>query len=188
MWPCIGKNPLDSRLKTSGMTAGAIEHVGHDGGRVVPDFACLCHACPYPLFMPALSLLSCPPLPPLSCPPVLSSVMPAGSPPLSFPQVFSGNPVFFSSVPSFVWHCLGKALDSRLKTSGMTAAGSCRPADPLCSFPLPPLSFPQVFSGNPVFFLFCPFIRAALHGKALDSRLKMSGMTRGELCVPACPL
>ena len=42
-------------------------------------------------------------------------------PPLSFPPVVSGNPVSFSSVHSFVWSCMGKAMDSRLQTSGMTA-------------------------------------------------------------------
>ena len=57
-------------------------------------------------------------LAPLSVPPG-PSVMPAG-PPLSCPPVFSGNPASFSSVPSFVWPCMGKAVDSRLKTSGMT--------------------------------------------------------------------
>ena len=40
--------------------------------------------------------------------------------PLSFPQVFSGNPASFSLVPSFVCPCWEKLLDSRLKTSGMT--------------------------------------------------------------------
>ena len=51
---------------------------------------------------------------PLSFSPVLlchsrrpPSVIPAG-PPLSFPQVVSGNPVSCSSVPSFVWACMGK--------------------------------------------------------------------------------
>ena len=48
-----------------------------------------------------------------------TSVIRAG-PPLSFPAVVSGNPVSFSSVPSFGWPCVGKAMDSRLKTSGMT--------------------------------------------------------------------
>ena len=42
-------------------------------------------------------------------------------PPLSFPPVVSGNPVSFSSIPSFVWLCMGKAMDSRLTMSGMTA-------------------------------------------------------------------
>ena len=41
-------------------------------------------------------------------------------PAVSFPQVFSGNPGSFLSVPSFVCPCMGKILDSRLKTSGMT--------------------------------------------------------------------
>ena len=127
--------------------------------------------------MPALAPLACPPAP---------SGMPAG-PPLSFPPVFSGNPVFFSSVPSFVWPCMGKGMDSRLKTSGMTWAESCGPARekpwilqafwharsgplscllwPLCHARRPPLSFPPVFSGNPVSFSSVPVIRVALHGK-----------------------
>ena len=41
-------------------------------------------------------------------------------PAVSFPQVFIGNPGSFLSVPSFVCPCMGKILDSRLKTSGMT--------------------------------------------------------------------
>ena len=43
---------------------------------------------------------------------------------LSFPQVFSGNPVSFSSVLSFGRPCLGKTMDSRLKMSGMTEGGN----------------------------------------------------------------
>ena len=66
---------------------------------------------PVPPVMPALTSQSCPPVP---------LVMPL-APPLSFPPVVSGNPVSFSSVPSFVWPCMEKAMDSRLKMSGMTA-------------------------------------------------------------------
>ena len=47
----------------------------------------------------------------LSCPPVS---------PLSFPPVVSGNPVSCFVVLLFVWGCMGKAMDSRLKMSGMT--------------------------------------------------------------------
>ena len=64
-----------------------------------------------PFVMPALAPLSY-----LLCPLCL---IPALSP-LSFPPVVSGNPVSFSFVPSFVWPCMGTAMDSRLKTSGMT--------------------------------------------------------------------
>ena len=40
---------------------------------------------------------------------------------LSFPPVFSGNPVSFSSVLSFVWPpTWEQPVDSRLKMSGMT--------------------------------------------------------------------
>ena len=39
------------------------------------------------------------------------------------PAGVSGNPGLFSSVPLFVRLCLGKAMDSRLKTSGMTEGG-----------------------------------------------------------------
>ncbi len=53
------------------------------------------------------------PLPPLSFPPV--------SPITNVGDKVSGNPVSFSSVPSFVWPCMG--MDSRLKTSGMTEGG-----------------------------------------------------------------
>ena len=42
----------------------------------------------------------------------------------------------------------------------------------------PPLSCPPVVSGNPVFFLF--LICVGLHGKTMDSRLIMSGMTAGD--------
>ena len=50
------------------------------------------------------------------------SVMPVG-PPLSFPPVVSGNPVFCFFVPLFVWAGMGEDLDSRLKMSGMTERG-----------------------------------------------------------------
>ena len=73
---------------------------------------------PGPSVMPAGPPLSFPPGP-LCHARRAPSVMPAG-PPLSCPPVFSGNPVSFSSVPSFVWPCMGKTMDSRLKTSGMT--------------------------------------------------------------------
>ena len=39
------------------------------------------------------------------------------------PAGVSGNPGLFSSVRLFVGACLGKAMDSRLKTSGMTEGG-----------------------------------------------------------------
>jgi len=48
------------------------------------------------------------------------SAIPAGLPlsypllpPLSFPPVVSGNPVFFFSIPLFGWHAWEKAMDSR---------------------------------------------------------------------------
>ena len=50
-------------------------------------------------------------------------VIPA-RPPLSFPQGVSGNPVSFSCIPLFVCPGLGKILDSRLQTSGMTERGA----------------------------------------------------------------
>ena len=108
-----GGKPLDSRLKTSGMTEGC---VGNDGTAWSP---CHTHLVP----------LSCPPGPSViltwfPCHAGTPSLMPRQSPPLSFPQVFSGNPVFFSFVlfirVSPAWE---KPLDSRLKTSGMTEGG-----------------------------------------------------------------
>ena len=107
-----------------------IEHVGHDGrparapltegllwplchARLTPlsYLLCpLCHTCRPPFVMPARA--------PLLCPPALS-VIPAG-PPLSFPQVVSGNPASFSFVPFFGAPAWEKVMDSRLKTSGMT--------------------------------------------------------------------
>ena len=68
------------------------------------------HACRSPSAIPA-GPLRYTRWSPLSYPPV---------PPLSFPPVVSGNPVFFSSVPSFGWPAWEKAMDSRLKMSGMT--------------------------------------------------------------------
>ena len=56
----------------------------------------------------------------------------AAGPPLSFPPVspitnvgdkVSGNPVSCFFVLLFVWACMGKDLDSRLTTSGMTEGG-----------------------------------------------------------------
>ena len=73
----------------------------------------LWHTRPVPSVMPALAPLSYP----------LGSLWHSRRPPLSFPPVVSGNPVSFSSVPSFVGSCMGNAMDSRLKTSGMTEGG-----------------------------------------------------------------
>ena len=70
----------------------------------------LWHARSVPSVMPARPLPSFPLAP---------FCHPAG-PLLSFPPVVSGNPESFSSVPSFGWSCMGKAMDSRLKMSGMT--------------------------------------------------------------------
>ena len=59
---------------------------------------------------------------PLSCRYPFSHAPPFPS--LSFPQVFSGNPVFFSCVLFIcVTPAWGKPLDSRLKTSGTTEGG-----------------------------------------------------------------
>ena len=107
---------------------------------------------------------------PLLIPPVLPSVIPAG--------ISRESSVFFFC--PFIRAALhGKALDSRLKMSGMTRGELCVPACPLCHVRrFPPLSFPPVFSGNPVFFLFCPFIRAALPGKSLGFPIKNVGNDR----------
>ena len=80
----------------------------------------LCPSCWVPLSIPLGPPLSI--LPGPSVHPAGSPVHPAG-PPLSFPPVVSGNPVSFFSVPLFGWPCMGKAVDSRLKMSGMTEGG-----------------------------------------------------------------
>ena len=87
----------------------------------------LCPSCWVPLSIPLgppLSILPGPSVHPAGSPvhPAGSPVHPAG-PPLSFPPVVSGNPVSFFSVPLFGWPCMGKAVDSRLKMSGMTEGG-----------------------------------------------------------------
>ena len=114
-------------------------------------------------------------------------------PPLSFPQVSSGNPVLFFCPFLRVVPDWEKTLDSRLKMSGMTEGGGGHdrggdvgsspviPAIPRPSFPhVPPLSFPQGFSGNPVLF-FCPFIRVSPDwGKSLGFPIKNVGNDRGR--------
>ena len=82
---------------------------------------------------------------------------------LSFPPVVSGNPVSCSSVLSCV-----------------------EPRIPPLSFPQAPPVIPAVFSGNPVSFssvLSC----VGPPGNPLDSRLKTSGMTDGEIVEPHLP-
>ena len=160
-------------------------------------------------------------------------VIPAG-PLLSFPPVspitnvgdkVSGNPVSCFVVPSFVCPCMGKAMDSRLTTSGMTEGGLkasgmteglpglfVMPRHPLTpalsrkgrgrrmrlcharrAFSVmpagPPLSFPPVspitnvgdkVSGNPGSCSSVPSFGWPCMGKAVDSRLKMSGMTEED--------
>ena len=132
---------MDSRLQTSGMTEGELNTSGMTEGPIGP----LCPAGRAPL--------SCP-LGPL----------------LSFPQVVSGNPTSFSSVPFFGCPCMGKTMDSRLQTSGMTEGGlntsgmtEGGPLWPLCQ---PPLSFPQVVSGNPASFSSVPFFGCPCMGKS----------------------
>ncbi len=133
------------------------------------------------------------------------SVIPAG-PPLSFPPVVSGNPASCFVVLSFVWPCMGKAMDSRLKTSGMTegelkASGMTEcllclfvmPARPLChsrqsslSFPPapsvmpagPPLSFPPVVSGNPASCFVVLLFVWPLHGRSHGFPIKNVGNDR----------
>ena len=74
---------------------------------------------PVPTVMPAGFPLSCPPVPPLSFPPV-SLITNVG-------DKVSGNPGSCSSVPSSGGPAWGKAVDSRLKTSGMTGRNRVAP-------------------------------------------------------------
>ena len=106
-----------------GNDRGAMDNVGHDSGQNRAA-----------LFTP---LLSCPPVPPSVMSDVPPSVMPAGSP----------------------------FCHARCSPFVMSALPFCHSRE----------------SGNPVSFFFVPFIRGPRLGKALDSRLKMSGMTSGRL-------
>ena len=126
------------RLKTSGMTAGAIEHVGHDGGRVVPDFACLCHARRSPLCQSRRFSL-------LSCPPVLPSVNPAGSPFCHSRRFLAGIQCFFL----LSLHSCGPAWESLgfpIKDVGNDTRGIvCPRLPPLSCPPVPPSVIPAGF-------------------------------------------
>ena len=90
---------------------------------------------------------------PLSCPP--APLCHARGPPLSCPPVVSGNPASCFVVPLFVWACMGEAMDSRLKMSGMTEGGLNMSGMtegllcPLCRTCSGPLSFPPVLSVMP---------------------------------------
>ena len=101
--------------------------------------------------------------------------------------------------------CMGEAMDSRLLMSGMTEGGlkawgmteggidhvghDGRHALPLCHAAGPPLSFPPDPFVIPAgcqressILLCCSFICVApAWRKAMDSRLKMSGMTEGGI-------
>ncbi len=115
VWACM-EEAMDSRLKMSGMTEGGLKASGMTEGGLTTwgmteGLLCL-------FVMPAGPSLSCPPGP----------LCHARWSPLSFPPVVSGNPVSCFVVPcfvvlSFVWACMGKAMDSRLKMSGMTEGG-----------------------------------------------------------------
>ncbi len=152
----------------------------------------LCHACRPLSVMPAGPPLSCPPASLChACRPL--SVMPAG-PPLSFPPVspitnvgdkVSGNPVSCFVVLLFVWACMEESHGFPIENVGndrmpALAPLSCPPV--LSVMPAgPPLSCPPVVSGNPgSCFVVLLFVWACM-GEDLDSRLKMSGMTEGEL-------
>ena len=84
---------------------------------------------PFPPVLPALTPPSCPDLAPPSCPDLAPLSCPDLAPlscrraPLSFPQVVSGNPVSFSSVPSFVWACMGKSRGFPIKNVGNDSEG-----------------------------------------------------------------
>ena len=94
--------------------------------------------------------------------PVLSPLSFPQSAPLSFPQ---GAPLSFPQ-----------------------SAPLSFPQVPPLSFPqVPPLSFPPVFSGNPVFFSSVLSFGGPRLGKTMDSRLKMSGMTRGRWNMSGMP-
>ena len=146
----------------------------------------LCHTC-RPLFVmparPPLSYLPAPLCHTRSGP----SVMPAG-PPLSFPQVVSGNPASFSFVPFFGCPCMGKShgfpitnvgndrrgIEYLGHDGGPTLAPLSSPPAPLSCPPAPsvmpdcpPLSFPQVVSGNPGSFSSVPFFGCPCMGKTL---------------------
>ena len=129
---------MDSRLKTSGMTEGGLKAWGMTEGLLylfVMPAGPLCHArqaplsCPPgPFVMPARPLCHAR-RPPLSCPPGLF-VMPAG--PLCHsrwpPSVIPAGCQRESSILlccSFCLYgpCMGEAMDSRLKMSGMTEGG-----------------------------------------------------------------
>ena len=230
VWPCMGK-ALDSRLETSGMTWAGIVW---PRTREALDSASLL-ACPlWPLGMPVRPLWHAR-RPPLACPPAPSGtpagplwhsrrspfVMPvrafchARRPPLSFPPVFSGNPVFFSSVPVIRVALHGKRHGFPIKNVGndmgrnrvapherspgfckpfgMPALAPCHarqtplscPSEPSVMPAGPPLSFPPVFSGNPVFFSSVPSFVWSCMGKGMDSRLKTSGMTWAGIVWPS---
>ena len=120
-------------------------------------------------------------------------------PPLSFPQGFSGNPVSFSSVPSFVWPHPGKVLGfpitnvgndrraieqvgnarGQLNTSGTTDGEIVGPR-------IPPLSFPQGVSGNPVSFSsVLSFVRTAWVEQFVEAvnDVRGAGLTNVSLAV-----
>ena len=97
------RKDLDSRLKMSGMTEEGLNNVGHDGRPARP----LCHARRGLSVIPAGFPLSCPPVSPIT----------------NVGDKVSGNPASCFVVLSFVWPCMGKTMDSRLKTSGMTEGG-----------------------------------------------------------------
>ncbi len=100
----------------------AIENVGNDraescapAGEKPWILQAFCHACSVPLCQARRSPSVSPAGPPLSGPPV--------SPITNVGDKVSGNPGSCSSVPSSGGPAWGKAVDSRLKTSGMTEGG-----------------------------------------------------------------
>ena len=90
-------------------------------------------------------------------------VMPALAP-LSCPPAPSGTPA------GPLWH-------SRRSPFVM-------PVRAFCHARRPPLSFPPVFSGNPVFFSSVPVIRVALHGKRHGFPIKNVGNDMGGIVWP----
>ncbi len=131
-----GKKPLDSRLKMSGMTGGALGMTEWTSARLrinrrpyILYPTVLCPSRRVPSVRPVRGLSVRPARVPLSVPPGslcpsrrVPSVRPVG-PPLSFPQVFSGNPGSFSSAPSFGWLRLGKNPGFPIKNVGNDRGG-----------------------------------------------------------------
>ena len=193
-----------------GNARGVIVHVGHDG---MPALA------PTPYQSGPFVMAALPPTPCLLCSTSCQPgpfVMPALAP-LSFPQVFSGNPGFFSSVPLFGWPCVWKSHGFPITNVGndrraiehvghdgmpalaptpyqsgpfvmaalpptpcLLCSTSCQPG-PFVMPALAPLSFPQVFSGNPGFFSSVPLFGWPCVGKSHGFPITNVGNDRGVI-------